>query len=412
MRIAYFSGQIPYPPTHGGKVDDWRRLNAMKAAGAEIHLVTWCSDQEDLQPTPEHLRALRSVAEVVHVWPILRTFEERLRRLSRLPSWPSHVASRIPNRIQRKTLETSLNEFKPDAVWLDGLYPWVIANEIAQQRGLHLFYRSHNIEHVYMGLQVKRATTFRDKLAWGLNLPHLEKAERNAIGKAHTFFDISTDDLSFWRAQGHKHGQWLPPLIEPGFAGRLAAPREAPPEFDVGYLGNLFAPNNVEGVLWFLNQVVPLVLAQKPQARFFIAGTNPVESIEAAIKQTPAVTLIRNAPDAVPVLRNAHVLVNPVFVGSGVNVKSVEMLFSPAQIVATQQGTAGLPDHVKDCFLQSDTPEGFAQAIGQALAVAQDPQANANTLLQRQAARNEFDFKRIAKVLDIIRQAGKPKVTD
>lgn len=409
MRIAYFSCQIPYPPTHGGKVDDWRRLNAMKAAGAEILLVTWYSDLQGKAPQPEHMRALHTVADVVHVWPILRTWQERLRRLSRLPKWPSHVASRIPSPSQRKALNASLDGFQPEAVWLDALYPLVIATEVAQQRGLNLFYRSHNIEHVYMGHQVTRANTLRDKVAWGLNLPNLEKAERMAISQAHTFFDISTDDLAFWRAQGHMQGQWLPPLIEPAFAARLGAARETPAQFDVGYLGNLFAPNNVEGVLWFLQQVVPLVLSARPQTRLFIAGTNPVDAIKAAIEAMPAVTLISNAPDAVTVLRDADVLVNPVFAGSGVNVKSVEMLFAPAQLVATQQGVAGLPQHVKDCFVQAETAEGFAKAICQAVEVAKDPQAHAASMHQRQTARAEFDFHRISQVLDIMSQAGKTK---
>lgn len=45
-------------------------------------------------------------------------------------------------------------------------------------------------------------------------------------------------------------------------------------------------------------------------------------------------TLIENAPDAVAVLRDARVLVNPIFSGSGVNVKSVEMLIPERKMAA------------------------------------------------------------------------------
>lgn len=397
MKLAYFSTQMPYPPNHGGRVDDWRRLCALKAAGARIHLVTWCSDRPGERPEPEHLAALHEVAEVVHVWPIRRTLAERLTRLSRLPFWPSHVASRIPSRQQWAELVSSLQTFGPDAVWQDGLYPYVAAQRAAQLLRLRRFYRSHNIEHLYMARQVAKATSLRDKWAWGLNLPNLKRVERLAIGGAAAFFDISTDDLAFWAGEGFQHGYWLPPLIAPEFAARLSAPVATPAAFDVGYLGNLNAPNNVEGVLWFVEQVVPRLVAERPGLKVLIAGSQPLDKVRQALARVPQVTLLENAPDAVAVLRDARVLVNPVFSGSGVNVKSVEMLFAPAQLVSAPQGVAGLPEHVQRCFAVAETADSFAHAVLAALTA--EPAAQQVPDAPRQRARAEFDFARMRGVL-------------
>lgn len=397
MKIAYFSTQMPYPPNHGGRVDDWRRLCALKSAGARVHLVTWCSDRPGERPEAAHLKALSEVAEVVHVWPIRRTLDERLMRLMRLSRWPSHVASRMLSRQQWSVLLQSLRAFAPDVVWQDGLYPYATAHRAAQVMGVPRFYRSHNIEHVYMARQVTKATSWRDKVAWGLNLPHLRRVEHAAVSGAAAYFDISTDDLAFWLGQGLKRGYWLPPLVDPVFAERLSEPREMPPHFDVAYLGNLHAPNNVEGVLWFAQEVMPRLRVQRPEIRVMVAGSQPNALICEVLSRTPGVTLVKNAPDVVSVLRDARVLVNPVFVGSGVNVKSVEMLFAPAHLVSAPQGVAGLPPHVQACFAQAQTAEAFAEAILAKLH-APDPQADA----LRVAARAEFGFERVEQVLAVM----------
>lgn len=405
MKIAYFSTQMPYPPNHGGRVDDWRRLCALKAAGARIHLVTWCSDRPDERPTEAELKALSDVAEVVHVWPIRRTVDERVTRLVRLVRWPSHMASRMLSHSQWSEVMLSLRQFSPDVVWQDGLYPYVTADRAARALGVPRFYRSHNIEHLYMARQVAKAVSWRDKFAWGLNLPHLKRVEHAAISGAAAYFDISTDDLAYWQRQGMERGYWLPPLIDPAFANRLSAPRDAVPHFDVAYLGNLHAPNNVEGILWFVNEVMPRLRVQRPEIRVMVAGSKPTSLVRDTVSRSAGVTLLENAPDVVSVLRDAHVLVNPVFVGSGVNVKSVEMLFAPAHLVSAPQGVAGLPAHVQACFAQAQTADAFAQAVLTKLDSADTYATDA-----RLAARAEFGFSRIQRVLDVMETANRREV--
>jgi hypothetical protein len=370
----------------------------MKAAGIRIHLVTWCGDAASERPEPAHLDAMREVVDVLHVFPIRRSFGERMRRLARLHRWPSHVASRVLTAGQQAQVRATLGAFRPEAVWLDSLYPVVAARDAASQFGLPVFYRSHNIEHLYMERQVARARTLRDRFAWGLNLLHLKKIEFEVIGKAAGYFDISIDDLSYWQSQGFSQGAWLPPLIEPEFGERLSAPWDEAPEFDVGYLGNLYTPNNVEGIVWFLNRVVPRLQSHRPGVRIFVAGSRPAQAVRDALAQCRGVTLIESPPDAISVLRSARVLVNPVFAGSGVNVKSVEMLFAPGEIVSAPQGLTGLPDHVRSCFHAAESDSAFAETVLDAL---QNPRAIS---AERLKARQEFSFGQIESVIDSLRR--------
>lgn len=403
MRIAYFSCQMPYPATHGGLVDDWARLNAMKAAGADLALVTWYAEQGQGLPA-EHVQALHTVASRVHTLPIQGTWSDRFKRLVRLARWPSHVASRMPPAKALKDIWASLDAFKPEAVWLDAIYPIWLAREAAKRYGVPMFYRSHNIEHRYMRGQVSRATTLRDRLAWSMNLPHLKRVEFDAWRHAEAVFDISMDDLAWWRQQGFQQGEWLPPLVQPGKAGQLSAPMSQAPGFDVAYLGNLRTPNNVEGVLWFLREVWPLVCRARPGASMLLAGSSPAESIQEAVAAAQGVVLKPNPPDVVPILRDASVLVNPIFGGSGVNVKSVEMLFAPGRLVSSPQGVAGLPALVSGCFTVARDADAFARAVSQAITAG--PLQGAE-LAARAQARAQFDFMRAADVLRLMGERSK-----
>ena len=398
IRVAYFSCQMPYPATHGGLVDDWARLNAMKAAGADLALVTWYAEQGHGLPK-EHVQALHTVASVVHILPITGTWADRFKRLVRLVRWPSHVASRIPSAQAQREIWASLDKFKPQAVWLDAIYPIWMAHAAAKRYGVPIFYRSHNIEHRYMRGQVSRATSFRDRLAWSMNLPHLQRVEFDAWRHAEVAFDISMDDLAWWRQQGFDQGVWLPPLVHPDKASQLSAPMLQAPAFDVAYLGNLRTPNNVEGLLWFLREVWPIVLRERKGARMLLAGSAPVQSIQDAVAATHGVVLKANPPDVIPILRDASVLVNPIFGGSGVNVKSVEMLFAPGRLVSSPQGVAGLPEQVRICFAVTQDARTFAQAVLQAIAggALQGP-----ALDERERARDQFDFKRATDVVRLM----------
>lgn len=396
MKVAYFSCQMPYPATHGGLVDDWARLNAMKAAGAQLALVTWYADRGE--PIPEEaMQALRGVAVQVHALPIRATFTDRIKRLIRLIRWPSHVASRIPSRAELTLLWRALDHFQPEAIWLDALYPTVLAQRAALRYGVPLFYRSHNIEHAYMRGQVARAVSPRDRLAWGLNLPHLRRVEFETWRAADAVFDISMDDLLWWSTQGLSNGHWLPPLVHPDKVKALSAPYLTRPQFDVGYLGNLRTPNNVEGIVWLLREVWPILLKSRPDMTLLLAGSSPSDAVREAVQGARQVTLLENPPDVVPVLRDARVLVNPVFAGSGVNVKSVEMLFTPARLVSTRQGVAGLPEHVRSCFTVAQEADSFVSAILDAL--ARDPVLDGTERQQRESARQEFDYSKVKAVL-------------
>ncbi len=290
-----------------------------------------------------------------------------------------------------------VKKFQPEAIWLDGLWPGAFARYLSDDMGLPYFYRSHNVEHRYMARQASLARTFTYRMRLQLALVGLESFERSVLMGATDVFDISVDDLRFWQRQGLKRGHWLPPITQ--FPSGTASEVEL--RYDAVFVGNLHTPNNVDGLRWLMVEVWPKVVAQRPQAGLLISGSAPADEIVALVDATPGVHMLANPVDVWPVYGSARVLVNPMRHGSGVNIKSVEMLQLFAPIVSTSVGVGGLPDDIKAQFHVADDASAFAAAIVKAL----DAGHAAVDRVTRRQAQAAFSPSAIEGALTVIRQS-------
>lgn len=390
LRLLVVYHELPYPVNHGGRLDVWRRLQALAAQGVQIHLVCWrnpaLGEQEPLSDSP--LRALVSSLTILD--------EKGKFANSHLTfNLPGYARRRLFNQADRSRVQADVAAFAPQALLLEGPFAFPAAQEIVRSWSLPLIYRSHNIESRYARFILERAQGWRARFNAWLNVPGIDRLESAIFSQAHWYFDISPEDARHWRALGHQNGEWLPPVVEQAWAERISEQQAWTPAYNVGYLGNLYQPNNVEGVLWFLDKVAPLLRQRLPNLKGFIAGSRPVESVRQAAARA-GFDLLANPVDTEPVLRNARTLVNPVFAGSGVNTKCIEMLFTPAGLVATPVALQGLAEEAQRCFAVSDDPAAFADLVIQRQSGVAAQQG------LRDLARACYDSRRIERLIAVL----------
>ncbi len=394
LRLVVVYHELPHPVNHGGRLDVWRRLQALAAQGAQIHLVCWrnpaLGEQDPSADSP--LRTLLSGLTVLE--------EKGKFANSHLTfNLPGYARRRLLTRADWRRVQRDVAAFAPQAILLEGPFAFPAAQQIARSQGLQLTYRSHNIESRYARFILERAQGWKARFNAWLNVPGIDRLESAIFSAANWYFDISPEDARHWHAQGHPNGEWLPPVVEQAWAERVSEPQAWAPAYHVGYLGNLYQPNNVEGVLWFLGKVVPVLRQRLPGLKGFIAGSRPVESVRQAAAQA-GFDLLANPVDTEPVLRNACTLVNPVFAGSGVNTKCIEMLFTPAGLVATPVALQGLAEEAQRCFGVSDDPTTFAELVIQRQVGAAAQQG------ARDAARACYDSRRIERLMAVLKASA------
>ncbi|MGZ9713168.1 glycosyltransferase [Glaciimonas sp. GNP009] len=363
IRVAVICNESPYPPIHGGRVDVMRRLRAFHNQGVKIsQLITW---GKDVDVANQHLALSENLGTVVDeftIFEISRGWLSRLKRLPRLLLNSLYVVTREVTASQLDRLFKAAQIANVNAVFLDGLFGGQLALALAKRLGVPLFYRSHNIEHLYLQQQSQVAKSLRGKIVHWLASRNIESFERRIIAQSALVFDISIEDMTYWKFQDFDNLVWLPPFCDP-------LPRSVRQfkKRDVAFLGNLFMPNNVQGVRWLLESVWPLVLQKAAGATLRVAGSNPADEIIQACAKSPNVELVSNVEVVSDVYDAALVMVNPVLVGSGVNMKALELLDTGKPVISTSQGVKGLPIAHKALFQLADSPSIFASAILKAL---------------------------------------------
>ncbi|TCC94212.1 glycosyltransferase [Pedobacter frigiditerrae] len=388
MKVLIIASEFPFPANHGAKVDIWNRILAFKKLNVEVFLVTW--HPEKSTPSKENVDCvLRQVASLA-TFPLSST----LNRIIKLISFPSQVAARMLKKADYKSLLTKATQFNPDAIFIDSIYGGETGLRLAKDLAVPFSLRLHNVEHNYMWGQLKLAKGIRSKMSLLAMNIHLKSFEYNLISKADAFFDISIEDLAFWEKQNFKNGYWLPPIIDDTMGNLVTDVNKLTKFYHIAFIGNLYAPNNVSGLLWFINDVLPLINEKIPGLRFAVVGSNPVTEIIKACNNSEFIDLFTNVPDTNEYIQKSNVLINPVRFSSGVNIKAINMLSLDNPVVSTIYGVKGLPKEISQVFFIGNSPKEFSNHILEILALKKT-----SDLEKRKEMRKLFQVTALEKLL-------------
>lgn len=378
-RLVVLAPDIPWPANRGGRADVWRRIQALRSQGAAVFLIHLYEPSGRLMPSAADIDHVARHVDGHDCFPMRRGRLLTLRRLARVSSVPWHAATRVPAAAERERLFAGVRAFAPTAVWLEG--PWFgeLALSIADELDIPLAYRSHNVEFRYLRGQAGAAARPRDRLAWQMACLGLERYELALMRRAQAVFDISIDDMAYWRTRGVEGARWLPPLPESALATTAGEPFAG----DIVFSGNLRTPNNLLGLQWLMDDVMPLVWRQAPDARLRVVGSAPSPDLRERIAALPNLDASYDVPSVQPFVLGARALANPVFVGSGVQLKTLDMLSTEVPIVTRSQGLRGLPPELKDMIRVADDPAAFAAALLSARS-GPDPWAVARDVFRQQ----------------------------
>jgi GT2 family glycosyltransferase/glycosyltransferase involved in cell wall biosynthesis len=140
------------------------------------------------------------------------------------------------------------------------------------------------------------------------------------------------------------------------------APRAPVSTKEVLFVGGFGHPPNIDAACWLAGTIFPLVLAAVPQAKLFIAGSNPTSRVVALGSDAIEVTGSLTADELATRYQSARVAVVPLRYGAGVKLKVVEALHSGVPLVTTSTGAQGIPD-LETVSIVNDDPAEIAEAL-------------------------------------------------
>jgi GT2 family glycosyltransferase/glycosyltransferase involved in cell wall biosynthesis len=165
-------------------------------------------------------------------------------------------------------------------------------------------------------------------------------------------------------------------------------------------------PNRI-AVDWFVRQVLPLILAQEPEAKLVIVGSDPPPEHTYA-DHSAHLHMLGYVEDIREPLARYALFVCPILSGSGVRVKLLEAFAAGIPVVSTIVGAEGLAVEDGEFCALADAPAEFA---ARAVALLRDPQ-RAAAMAERARAEvvAQWDMAAItARLVDSYRALVKEK---
>lgn len=211
----------------------------------------------------------------------------------------------------------------------------------------------HNVEVIYFSAKYSR---WWNPMRW-LVVPCADRNDRWSCRYADRTIALSQrDDNELCRRYGRRANQ----LIPIAFVDRYQ--RDCYPEGITStpplclFLGAYF-PANVEGLEWFVRNVLPHV-----NIRMQIAGKG-MERVKEAGWMRNDIEVQSDVPDLEPLFEAADLMVLPIFKGSGMKVKTCESLMYGKNILGTPEAWVGYDVDYDKAGACCKTAEDFIAAI-------------------------------------------------
>lgn len=135
-------------------------------------------------------------------------------------------------------------------------------------------------------------------------------------------------------------------------------------------------PANTISAQNFVAHVLPLVLEKLPEFRLVLAGM-----ICEVVDDHPAVIKLGRVDQLSDAFEQAPLLVNPMLVGTGINIKILDAMAAGVPVVSTDMGARGLPDEFRSSVLTVPATDNEALA------------AQLVSLLRHEALRRDLGLK-------------------
>ncbi|HET7217821.1 MAG TPA: glycosyltransferase [Vicinamibacterales bacterium] len=359
MRVLFLSQIVPYPP-HGGVLQ--RGYNLIRELGrqASVHLLAFVHPDElqSAAAIEDSKRALGAFCERIDYFPLWPKASPAHRALALAASACSpapfsviaHRSSAFARAVSDSLERTPADIIHVDTVALTQFVPW--------ERRIPSVLTHHNIESMLMA---RRANVEKGRLA--KRFLTREAAKLKAYESASARFDVnimmSKPDEAALRAQVPGAATAVVPNGVDVEYFRPDPSQETPALIYTGGM-NMFA--NKDAVLFFLDEIWPLVTAQVPNVEFYAVGQDPPRELHAFAERDPRVKVTGKVADIRPYVWKSSVYVVPLRVGGGTRLKVLDAMATGKAMVSTSIGCEGIDVQDGEHLLTADTPQAFADA--------------------------------------------------
>ncbi|MFH2143917.1 MAG: glycosyltransferase family 4 protein [Bacteroidota bacterium] len=359
MNFLFICNKIPYPANDGGSIATLNMIRGIRNHGHEVVVLAMRTLKHNfnIKDIPDEIQKEIKFHSVdvdagTSVFAALKNYF-----FSKLP----YNAKRFINKSFSDELAKLLSCNNFDIIQLEGIYLAPYISIIRKHSTAKISLRAHNIEHeIWMRVAEGEKSSFKKIYIKNLS-KRIRKFELSYINKYDFLIPITERD----RKQFDLFGNNKPTYTAQAGMEFLDITNEGSSNnsLDLFHIGSLDWAPNQEGLVWFFNEVWPLVIKEYQDLKIFVAGRNAPKWLEAFFRKQKNVIYLGEIDDAKEFIKSKSIMIVPLKSGSGMRIKIVEGMSLGKVIITTTIGMEGIDaEHGKNIFVANE-PLDFLNEI-------------------------------------------------
>jgi sugar transferase (PEP-CTERM/EpsH1 system associated) len=329
MKILFVCHRLPFPPNRGGKI---RPFNMIRHLG-QTHNVTVASLAESRDELRDGL-GLRDYCSEVIVEMVPKSTRWFRAWKALFSSSPSSSAYFLSPKLHRR-IRAALHKTQFDTVFVHCAFmAQYVLNAAVPLRILDY----GDLDSAKWS-EYSRCRAFPLSLGYKLEAIKMQNYEKRVAGHFNRCTVTTPGELEeFHRLQIGVTCSVIPNGVDPEYF-RSKSPARNPNV--IAFVGRMDYFPNIDGALYFVKQIFPIIRHSLSDAQLRIVGSNPARAVQ-ELATIPGVIVTGHVPDVRPYLEDAAVAVAPLRLARGTQNKILEALAMGVPVVATPQAAKGV----------------------------------------------------------------------
>lgn len=385
MKLLFLANRIPYPPYRGDKLKIYNLAKRLSVKH-ELYLLTFTEKATDLQYKAD-LEKLFKEVHFIH----LPKWRSALNCIQALWKKAPLQVLYFQSREMQSALDMLLTRHGFDAIHVQHLR---MSPYLAQRKELPRVLDLPDAFSLYWKRRQEIRSNPVQKLLEQFEQKRLESFEQ-VVNDFPVSLVCSPEDQEYLEQRyPDANIQLLPNGVD------LDTFRVMEHNYDhnhtILFTGNMDYAPNVDAVIHFAEDILPLIHHRFPQTRFIIAGQRPVSKVTGLASDTIKITGF--VKDLAAVYNDASVVVAPLRFGAGTQNKVLEAMAMGVPVVCSHVGFKGLGiENGQGAIMQTDN-DAFADEVCKLLASADYRRTVGSQGVQ--VIRERFDWDKIACQLE------------
>lgn len=341
-RILVVCPDFVYPPNHGGRVDIWNRIKALNKLGVCVDIVCTVKNQ----PLDEYVAVVQKYANKLFLTERKNTIEDMFFY------YPLQFHSR------RNLKNIKINNYYDLVLLEDTSVFGILENDTLRYDKLLL--RLQNNNNIYYRNLSRSESVLWKKLYFFIESLKFKKLDKAVMEKVGNVAYISIDEMLHCNKNNNiKKVFFLPAAID------LNIKKQSLSSHTVLLLGNLFMPNNQEGIKFYMEKIHPKLL-DVDNYKLIIAGNSrgiSLKWLDLLCSRYNNIKIYDSPKTLESIYAASSVFVNPLLHGAGVKLRTINAIENGMPVVSTKVGNEGTGLINGEHIMISDDSENIVKCI-------------------------------------------------